>query len=51
MMRRWKKAAWLALGCLAPLIAGAADPQGSEANWTSLFDGQSIEGWTAIPLG
>ncbi len=47
MDRRWTAAAWLALGWLAPAIAGAQD----KAAWTPLFDGKTIEGWTPLALG
>ena len=50
MKRRWMAAAWLALGCLAPSFARGAEQSASEAGWTSLFDGKSIEGWTSLPL-
>ena len=50
MKRRWMAAAWLALGCLAPGFARGDDKSASESGWVSLFDGKSIEGWTAVPL-
>ena len=50
MKRRWMATAWLALGCLASGPAHGADKSDSAAGWTSLFDGRSIEGWTAVPL-
>ena len=50
MKRRWMLAAWLALGWLAPAIAGAAQKPASEGEWVSLFDGKSIDGWSVVPL-
>ncbi len=37
---------WLVLGIAAPGIAVAED-----STWVSLFDGKSIDGWTALDLG
>ena len=49
MKRRWMATLLVALGCLAPALAGGADPQGSEAGWVSLFDGKTLEGWNPMP--
>ncbi len=48
MTRRWLVAATVALGCLPPAPSGAADRP--TEGWVSLFDGKSIESWTALPL-
>ena len=50
MMRRWLTAGWLALACLAPGLAGGADKSTPEPGWVSLFDGQTLGGWTSVPL-
>ena len=50
MKRRWMVAAWLALGWLAPAIAGAEQKPASEGEWVSLFDGKSIDDWSVVPL-
>ncbi len=50
MKRRRTVAAWLALGFLAPGLAGAAEKAGTEAGWVSLFDGKTLGGWTSLPL-
>jgi hypothetical protein len=52
MNRRWMTASLgLALGALtisaAPLVD---DKSASEAGWVSLFDGQTLSGWTSIQL-
>jgi Domain of Unknown Function (DUF1080) len=39
----------VALGCLAPALAGGDDKPASEAGWVSLFDGKTLEGWTPMP--
>ena len=51
MTSRWMATGWVALGCLAPALAGGADKPDSEAGWTALFDGKTLEGWTPVPLG
>jgi hypothetical protein len=50
MKRRWMVAALVALGCVIPSFTQGQDKSASEAGWTSLFDGKSIEGWTVLPL-
>ena len=51
MMRRWTAAAWLALGFLSAGLAGADDKPAADAGWVSLFDGKTLSGWEALPLG
>jgi len=53
MKRRWSAAARLALGCLAVGMAGADDKPGAATapGWVSLFDGKTLDGWAAVPLG
>lgn len=46
MNRLLRSGCWLVLGIVAPSFACAA-----EGEWTSLFDGKSLEGWTALELG
>jgi 3-keto-disaccharide hydrolase len=41
-----RSAAWLVLGMAIPGFAQAED-----STWVSLFDGKSLEGWTALELG
>ena len=50
MNRRWKAGLWLALGCLAPTLAPAADKPDASPGWVSLFDGNTISGWTSVPF-
>ncbi|WP_406699566.1 DUF1080 domain-containing protein [Singulisphaera sp. Ch08] len=45
MNRLLRSSCWLVLGLIAPGFACAG-----EAEWVSLFDGKSIEGWTALEL-
>lgn len=45
MNRLLRGGCWLVLGLVAPGFACAA-----EGEWVSLFDGKSIEGWTALEL-
>jgi Domain of Unknown Function (DUF1080) len=49
MKRRWMATGLVALGCLAPALAGGDDKPASEAGWVSLFDGKTLEGWTPMP--
>jgi hypothetical protein len=49
MKRRWLVTLLVALGCLAPALAGGDDKSASEAGWVSLFDGKTLEGWTPLP--
>ena len=47
MNRRGTLIAWLAFGLLMPALGSAQDKSaGSEGNWTSLFDGKTLGGWT-----
>ena len=46
MNRLIRSAAWLVLAMAVPGIALAED-----STWVSLFDGKSLEGWTALELG
>jgi hypothetical protein len=46
MNRMIRRTCWLLLGLVAPSMACAA-----EGEWVSLFDGKSLEGWTALELG
>lgn len=46
MNRMIRRTCWLLLGLIAPSFACAA-----EGEWVSLFDGKSLEGWTALELG
>jgi hypothetical protein len=46
MNRLIRSAAWLVLGMAVPGLALAED-----STWVSLFDGKSLEGWTALELG
>ena len=41
-----RNVAWLVLGMALPAIAGAED-----GTWVPIFDGKSIDGWTALELG
>jgi hypothetical protein len=45
MNRVIRNAGWLIVGVLVPGLACAA-----EGEWVSLFDGKSLEGWTALEL-
>ncbi len=50
MTRRSIATAWVALSLLG--FSGTTPaPAADEAGWTSLFDGQTMSGWEAIPLG
>ena len=46
MNRLTRSALWLVLGMAVPGFAMA-----QEGTWVSLFDGKSLEGWTALELG
>ena len=46
MNRLTRSALWLVLGLAMPACAVA-----QERTWVSLFDGKSLEGWTALELG
>jgi len=46
MNRLIRSAAWLVLAMAVPGTAPAED-----STWVSLFDGKSLEGWTALELG
>jgi hypothetical protein len=53
LLRRLTATGLVALGCLgsAFTVAVATGQSPSEPTWTPLFDGKTIEGWTALPLG
>ena len=46
MNRFTRSALWLVLGLAVPGFAVA-----QEGTWVSLFDGKSLEGWTALEMG
>jgi len=45
MNRLIRNGCWIIMGFLAPTIAC-----GAEGEWVSLFDGKSLEGWSAVNL-
>jgi hypothetical protein len=46
---RWSASTLLALSLIFPLIAGpVASCQAQDAEWISLFDGKSLEGWEKV---
>ena len=51
MTRRTIATAWVALGLLGFGGIAPAARAAAEAGWTSLFDGTTLSGWEAVPLG